>query len=70
MSIFSGSSAVNRSRVAAIAMREALQPFIVRQDPHHRFALIEYGNGSADVYLDSDGMMANHISGEDLWISS
>ena len=49
-------------------MRRILEPFIVREEPDHRFVLVEYGDGSADVYLgDGGGMMANHISGERPW---
>lgn len=48
-------------------MREVLASFIVREEPGHHFVLIEGGDGSADVYLDEDGMMANHITGEDPW---
>lgn len=48
-------------------MRQVLQPFIVREEPEEGFAQLEYGDGSADVYLDDDGMMANHISGDQPW---
>ncbi|HKU10729.1 hypothetical protein [Sinomonas sp. G460-2] len=51
-------------------MRQVLQPFIVREDRDLGFALVEYGDGSADVYLGGGGvagMMANHISGERPW---
>lgn len=48
-------------------MRQVLQPFIVRGSPEQHFALVEYGDGSADIYLDGDDMMANHISGEQPW---
>ncbi|WP_154402574.1 hypothetical protein [Nocardioides speluncae] len=48
-------------------MRKVLQPFIVREEPMYKFALVEYGDGSADVYLDDDDMMANHVAGEDPW---
>jgi len=48
-------------------MRQVLEPFIVRHEPEHHFALVEYGDGSADVYLDRGGMMANHVSGERPW---
>lgn len=48
-------------------MRQVLQPFIVREEPEDHFALVEYGDGSAHVYLDGDGMMANHIAGERPW---
>jgi hypothetical protein len=48
-------------------MRQVLQPFIAREEPQHHFALVEFGDGTADVYLDGDGMMANLISGEQPW---
>lgn len=48
-------------------MRAALQPFVVREEPEHDYLLIEYKDGTADVYLGADGMMANHISGRELW---
>lgn len=48
-------------------MRQSLQPFIVRENPEQNFARVEYGDGSADVYLDEDGMLANHIAGEKPW---
>jgi hypothetical protein len=48
-------------------MREVLAPYIVSERPQHNFALIEFGDGSADVYLDPSDMMANHISGADPW---
>lgn len=50
-----------------VRMRQVLEPFIVREEPDHRFALVEYGDGTIDVYLSDDGMMANHISGEEPW---
>lgn len=48
-------------------MRQCLQPFIVRENPARNFARVEYGDGSVDVYLDDDGMLANHIAGEKPW---
>ena len=48
-------------------MRRILEPFIVREEPEHNFALVEYESGSADVYLNDDDMVANHISGEQPW---
>jgi hypothetical protein len=48
-------------------MRQVLGPFIARKEPEHSFLLVEYGDGSADVYLDADGMMANHITGQKPW---
>ena len=48
-------------------MRGVLAPFIVREEPEHHFVLIEFGDGSADVDLDENDMMANHIAGEEPW---
>ena len=48
-------------------MRQILEPFIVRQEPEHHFALVKFGDGTADVYLDDDDMMANRVSGEQPW---
>jgi hypothetical protein len=48
-------------------MRQVLDPFIVSEEPEHSFLLVEYGDGSADVYLGGDHMMANHITGEKPW---
>lgn len=48
-------------------MRGVLEPFIVKEEPDSHCARVEYGDGGADVYLDGDDMMANHISGESTW---
>jgi hypothetical protein len=48
-------------------MRQVLEPFIAREALEVGFAQVQYGDGSADVYLDDDGMMANHISGDQPW---
>ncbi len=48
-------------------MRKVLQPYIVREEPEHRFALVECGDGSVNVNLGGDSMMANHFFGEDPW---
>lgn len=48
-------------------MRQVLEPFIVREEPDTHFARVEYGDGGADVYLDGDEMMANHVTGEGTW---
>jgi uncharacterized protein (DUF983 family) len=48
-------------------MRAVLKPFVTREEPEHDFLAIQAGDGTADVYLHSNGMMASHISGEDLW---
>jgi hypothetical protein len=49
------------------AMRLRLAPYVVREDPARSYALVEYGDGSADVYLDDDSMMVNHVVGEQPW---
>lgn len=49
------------------AMRRVLAPFIVREEPEHHVAHIEAADGGADVYLDGDGMMANHVTGRRIW---
>ena len=48
-------------------MRRVLDPFVLREEPERSFLLVEYGDGSADVYLDGDGMMVNHITGQKPW---
>jgi hypothetical protein len=48
-------------------MRQVLDRFIAREEPEHSFLLVEYGDGSADIYLDGENMMANHITGEKPW---
>ncbi len=48
-------------------MRAVLEPFVVREKPDYQFLHIGYQDGTADVYLGDDGMMANHISGRDPW---
>ncbi|MBF4163972.1 hypothetical protein [Nocardioides acrostichi] len=49
------------------AMRQVLAPHIVREDPEHSFARVEYGDGEADVYLGPDGMKADHVTGTAPW---
>jgi ketosteroid isomerase-like protein len=48
-------------------MRRVLEPYVAREDPAHSFAFVEYGDGSADVYLGSDDMMVTHVVGEKPW---
>ncbi|MBZ5736780.1 hypothetical protein [Nocardioides mangrovi] len=45
--------------------RSTLAPYVVREDG--AFLLVRHGDGEADVYLHDDGMMANHLSGRDVW---
>ena len=49
------------------SMRRVLAPYVVREDPARSFAFVEYGDGSADVYLGADDMMVNHVVGEEPW---
>lgn len=48
-------------------MRQVLEPYVVREEPERHFAYVEYDDGSADIYLDGDHMMANHIAGDRPW---
>lgn len=48
-------------------MREVLEPFIVRSDPQRRYSRVEYGDGAADVYLGTESMLANNVTGEQPW---
>ena len=48
-------------------MRRVLAPFIVREEPEHHFVVIQFGDGTADVYLDDDHMMVNHVIGLQPW---
>lgn len=46
-------------------VRELLEPHIVSEDEWS--LLVAYGDGTARIYLDGDGMMANHVSDNDPW---
>jgi hypothetical protein len=48
-------------------MRRVLAPHVTQEDPASSYTLVELGDGSADVYLSDDSMMANHIHGRDPW---
>ena len=48
-------------------MRLVLATCIRREEPDTGFVLIEVGDGTADVYLDDNDMLANHITGRDPW---
>jgi hypothetical protein len=50
-----------------VEMRQVLAAHIVREEPEHNFALIETGDGSADVYLGTSSMLANYIGGDEIW---
>jgi hypothetical protein len=49
------------------AMRRVLAPFTQAEEPEHEFLRVEYGDGGADLFLDDDGMMANHVDGLRTW---
>jgi len=46
-------------------MAKVLGPYVT--DSRGSFKQLRYGDGGADVYLSDDSMMANHISGKDVW---
>ncbi|ONI69083.1 hypothetical protein BWI15_20825 [Kribbella sp. ALI-6-A] len=48
-------------------MRDVLRPFVVREEPEHHLAVVEYGGGTADVYLDGDHMMVSRVLGDQPW---
>jgi hypothetical protein len=50
-----------------LEMRRVLEPYITREEPEHHFAEVVFRGGQADVYLDDDDLMANHVSGERPW---
>lgn len=48
-------------------MRSVLGPHIAREEPETSFAHVVFGDGTADVYLSGDSMLANHVAGEQPW---
>jgi hypothetical protein len=46
-------------------MRAVVEPYVTSKG--ETCWQIRCGDGGADVYMRDDGMMANHISGEDPW---
>lgn len=48
-------------------MRLVVAPHIVREEVVTSFVRVECGDGGADLYLDDDEMMANHVSGDRTW---
>lgn len=44
-------------------MREVLAPHVTKKSGS--FVHVRVGDGEADIYLGDDGMMANHVSGQD-----
>ena len=62
---FQGFVAGEASEQGGSEMARVLAPY-VRESPGP-FLRLQYGDGGADVYLSDDSMMANQISGEDVW---
>ena len=62
---FQGFNAGESSGKGGAETRAVLAPHADRQE--HSFLHIRYGDGEADVYLEDDGMMANHITGREPW---
>lgn len=48
-------------------MRRVLAPHTIHAAPDRTFVAVEYGDGSADVYLSDHHMMVTRVSGEDPW---
>lgn len=62
---FQGFIAGESSERGGAEMRLVLAPHVVERQGS--FLRVQVGDGEADVYLNDDGMMANHISGRDAW---
>lgn len=62
---FQGFIAGESSERGGPEMRQVLAPHVTTEDGS--FLHVQFGDGEADVYLNDDGMMANHVSGRDLW---
>lgn len=62
---FQGFIAGESSERGGAQMAEILRPHVVKAEGS--FHQVRIGDGGADVYLNDDGMMANHIEGRDVW---
>lgn len=62
---FQGFIAGESSEDGGAQMRAVLAPHVVKED--ESFLRLRIGDGQADIYLMGDGMMANHVSGQDPW---
>ena len=62
---FQGFVAGALSERGGAEMRQVLAPHVTERSAS--FLRLRVGDGEADVYLNDDGMMANHISGRDPW---
>lgn len=62
---FQGFIAGESSEHGGSQMRDVLAPHVTERKGS--FSRVQIGDGQADIYLRDDGMMANHISGQDPW---
>ena len=62
---FQGFVAGESSERGGAQMEGVLRPHVTASQGS--FMRVEVGDGGADVYLSDDSMMANHISGQDVW---
>lgn len=62
---FQGFLAGESSERGGAQMHALLSPHITEREGS--LLRVRVGDGEADIYLSDDGMMANHISGQELW---
>jgi hypothetical protein len=62
---FQGFIAGESSATGSTEMLAVLAPYV--RERRGTFLHIQVGDGGADLYLNDDGMMANHVSGQDSW---
>jgi hypothetical protein len=62
---FQGFIAGKSSERGGAEMRQVLAPPVTKRSGSS--LRVRVGDGEADLYLDDDGMMANHSSGRDPW---
>lgn len=55
------------SEGGGFSMRKILQPHVTSEEPANGCVAIAYGDGTADLYLSGDSLMANRIDGEQPW---
>jgi hypothetical protein len=62
---FQGFIAGESSESGLAEMLAVLAPYVTER--RDSFLLVQVGDGTADVYPNDAGMMANHVSGNDPW---
>lgn len=62
---FQGFIAGESSGRGGAQMAETLRPHVTRVEGPFRH--VRVGDGGADVYLNNDSMIANHVEGHDVW---